>query len=169
MRPIAGSSPSTCGIPTLGLDRRSCPNRHSAIENASVAGGRMFVEYLVDVKSRLAMFDLSGQAGWQTCVAGRRFAVGFHAAGRTRGCCSTPSPRPSIRRPCSPTTSRRHQHAVRGRHAAGRCWPLRDHAAVRDIEGRNPGSVLPDGAEGAAAKTAPIRPCCMGTAASRSA
>ena len=31
-----------------------------AIENATAAGGRLFVEYLVDVKSRLAMFDFSG-------------------------------------------------------------------------------------------------------------
>jgi prolyl oligopeptidase len=32
-----------------------------AIENATVAGGRLFLEYLVDVKSRLAMFDLAGK------------------------------------------------------------------------------------------------------------
>ncbi|HVJ27135.1 MAG TPA: prolyl oligopeptidase family serine peptidase, partial [Vicinamibacterales bacterium] len=32
-----------------------------AIENAAAAGGRLFVEYLVDVKSRLASFDFSGR------------------------------------------------------------------------------------------------------------
>ena len=37
------------------------PESPHAIENATAAGGRLFVEYLVDVKSRLAMFDLSGQ------------------------------------------------------------------------------------------------------------
>jgi prolyl oligopeptidase len=38
------------------------PESSHAIENATVAGGRLFVEYLVDVKSRLAAFDLSGKA-----------------------------------------------------------------------------------------------------------
>jgi prolyl oligopeptidase len=38
------------------------PESTHAIENATVAGGRLFVEYLVDVKSRLAAFDLSGKA-----------------------------------------------------------------------------------------------------------
>jgi prolyl oligopeptidase len=33
-----------------------------AIENATLAGGRLFVEHLVDVKSRLGMFDLEGKA-----------------------------------------------------------------------------------------------------------
>jgi prolyl oligopeptidase len=33
-----------------------------AIENATLAGGRLFVEHLVDVKSRLSMFDLAGKA-----------------------------------------------------------------------------------------------------------
>ena len=37
------------------------PESEHAIENATVAGGRLFVEYLVDVKSRLAMLDLSGK------------------------------------------------------------------------------------------------------------
>jgi prolyl oligopeptidase len=37
------------------------PESNSAIENATLAGGRMFIEYLVDVKSRLTMFDLAGE------------------------------------------------------------------------------------------------------------
>jgi prolyl oligopeptidase len=37
------------------------PEAPNAIENVTLAGGRLFVEYLVDVKSRLAMFDLSGK------------------------------------------------------------------------------------------------------------
>lgn len=36
------------------------PETSQAIENATVAGGRLFVEYLVDVKSQLAMYDLAG-------------------------------------------------------------------------------------------------------------
>jgi len=36
------------------------PESAHAIENATLAGGRLFVEYLVDVRSRLAMFDLTG-------------------------------------------------------------------------------------------------------------
>ncbi|MEX1128175.1 MAG: prolyl oligopeptidase family serine peptidase [Vicinamibacterales bacterium] len=36
------------------------PESTHAIENATLAGGRLFVEYLVDVRSRLAMFDLAG-------------------------------------------------------------------------------------------------------------
>lgn len=38
------------------------PESPHAIENATAAGGRLFVEYLVDVTSRLAMFDFVGQA-----------------------------------------------------------------------------------------------------------
>ena len=37
------------------------PESGHAIENASAAGGCLFVEYLVDVKSRLARFDFSGR------------------------------------------------------------------------------------------------------------
>ncbi len=37
------------------------PESSNAIENATAAGGRLFVEYLVDVKSRLVSFDFSGR------------------------------------------------------------------------------------------------------------
>ncbi|HEY0872576.1 MAG TPA: prolyl oligopeptidase family serine peptidase [Vicinamibacterales bacterium] len=40
--------------------RTLVPETSQAIESAAVAGGRLFVEYLVDVKSQLAMFDFSG-------------------------------------------------------------------------------------------------------------
>ncbi|MGB7217791.1 MAG: prolyl oligopeptidase family serine peptidase [Vicinamibacterales bacterium] len=36
------------------------PERKEAIENAAVIGGRFVVQYLVDVQSRLALFDLTG-------------------------------------------------------------------------------------------------------------
>jgi prolyl oligopeptidase len=36
------------------------PESGHTIEHATVAGGRLFVEYLVDVRSRLATFDLTG-------------------------------------------------------------------------------------------------------------
>jgi prolyl oligopeptidase len=42
--------------------RTVVPESAHAIESATLAGGRLFVEYLVDVKSRLAMFDLAGCA-----------------------------------------------------------------------------------------------------------
>jgi prolyl oligopeptidase len=35
--------------------------REHSIEHATLAGGRLFVEHLVDVKSRLGMFDLAGK------------------------------------------------------------------------------------------------------------
>ena len=60
------------------------PERQQAIENASVAGGRMFVEYLVDVKSRLAMFDLWGKPAGEIALPGRRFVVRLSAGARTR-------------------------------------------------------------------------------------
>jgi len=41
--------------------REVVAERPHAIENVTVAGGRLFVEYLVDVKSRLTMFDLRGK------------------------------------------------------------------------------------------------------------
>ncbi len=37
------------------------PESPYAIENVTAAGGRLFVEYLVDVRSRLASFDFSGR------------------------------------------------------------------------------------------------------------
>ena len=37
------------------------PESEHAMESAILAGGRLFVEYLVDVRSRLTMFDLSGR------------------------------------------------------------------------------------------------------------
>ncbi|MBA2306332.1 MAG: S9 family peptidase [Acidobacteria bacterium] len=42
--------------------RTIVPESPHAIENATLAGGRMFIEYLVDVNSRLAMFDLGGRS-----------------------------------------------------------------------------------------------------------
>src|SRR5690349_15068984 len=36
------------------------PEQKDAIENAAVIGGRIVVQYLVDVQSRLTLFDLKG-------------------------------------------------------------------------------------------------------------
>ncbi len=37
------------------------PERKEAIEGAALIGGRVVVQYLVDVQSRLALFGLDGQ------------------------------------------------------------------------------------------------------------
>ena len=53
------------------------PESSHAIENATAAGGRLFVEYLVDVKSRLAIFDLLGQELGDVSLPGTGSLSGF--------------------------------------------------------------------------------------------
>ena len=53
------------------------PETAHAIENAAVAGGRLFVEYLADVKSRLATFDLSGTPSGDVSMPGAGSLSGF--------------------------------------------------------------------------------------------
>jgi prolyl oligopeptidase len=53
------------------------PESPHAIENATLAGGRIFIEYLVDVKSRLAMFDLSGKPAGDVALPGAGSLSGF--------------------------------------------------------------------------------------------
>jgi prolyl oligopeptidase len=53
------------------------PERQHAIENATVAGGRIFVEYLVDVKSRLTMFDRGGKELGEVALPGAGSLSGF--------------------------------------------------------------------------------------------
>ena len=48
-----------------------------AIENATLAGGRIFVEYLVDVKSRLAIFDRDGKELGEVPLPGAGSLSGF--------------------------------------------------------------------------------------------
>jgi len=50
------------GRPDSSTWKTIVPETAHAIENATRAGDRIFIEYLVDVKSRLAMFDLAGAA-----------------------------------------------------------------------------------------------------------
>ncbi|HJR58933.1 MAG TPA: prolyl oligopeptidase family serine peptidase [Vicinamibacterales bacterium] len=57
--------------------RTVVPESSHAIENATAAGGRIFVEYLVDVKSRLAMFDLSGKPAGDVRLPGAGSLSGF--------------------------------------------------------------------------------------------
>jgi prolyl oligopeptidase len=57
--------------------RTLVPESPHAIENATVAGGRIFIEYLVDVKSRLAMFDLSGKPAGDVTLPGAGSLSGF--------------------------------------------------------------------------------------------
>ena len=46
------------------------PERKEAIENASLIGGRIVAQYLVDVQSRLLMFELSGAAAGEIKLPG---------------------------------------------------------------------------------------------------
>jgi prolyl oligopeptidase len=46
------------------------PERKEAIENVTVIGGRIVVQYLVDVQSRLLLFDLAGAAQGEVGVPG---------------------------------------------------------------------------------------------------
>jgi prolyl oligopeptidase len=46
------------------------PERKDAIESAAVIGGRIVAQYLVDVQSRLEMFDLDGQSQGEIALPG---------------------------------------------------------------------------------------------------
>jgi prolyl oligopeptidase len=46
------------------------PERKEAIESVAVIGGRLVVQYLVDVQSRLALFDLNGAAAGEITLPG---------------------------------------------------------------------------------------------------
>ena len=46
------------------------PEQKEAIENAAVVGGRVVVQYLVDVQARLLLFDLAGQAKGEIALPG---------------------------------------------------------------------------------------------------
>jgi prolyl oligopeptidase len=46
------------------------PERKEAIENAAVVGGRIVVQYLVDVQARLLLFDLAGAATGEIALPG---------------------------------------------------------------------------------------------------
>ena len=46
------------------------PERKEAIENAAVIGGRIVVQYLVDVQARLLLFDLAGAAKGEIALPG---------------------------------------------------------------------------------------------------
>jgi prolyl oligopeptidase len=46
--------------PSLAALRTIVPERKEAIENVAVIGGRIVAQYLVDVQSRLSLFDLEG-------------------------------------------------------------------------------------------------------------
>ena len=53
------------------------PESAHAIENVSLLGGRLVVEYLEDVKSRLATFDLAGQPKGDIALPGTGSLSGF--------------------------------------------------------------------------------------------
>ena len=53
------------------------PEGKHAIESVSLLGGRLFVEYLEDVKSRLAMFDLAGKPLGDVTLPGAGSLSGF--------------------------------------------------------------------------------------------
>ena len=53
------------------------PEGSSAIENVSLLGGRIVIEYLEDVKSRLALFDLDGKPQGDVALPGPGSLSGF--------------------------------------------------------------------------------------------
>ena len=57
------------------------PEGKHAIENVSLLGGRVVLEYLEDVKSRLATFDLAGQAKGDIALPGTGSLSGFTGRG----------------------------------------------------------------------------------------
>ena len=63
--------------PAVSQWRNIVPETSQAIEQATLAGGRLFVEYLVDVKSQLAMFDPTGQPLGDVTLPGAGSLSGF--------------------------------------------------------------------------------------------
>jgi prolyl oligopeptidase len=56
--------------PAADLWKTVVPERKEAIENVTVIGGRIVVQYLVDVQSRLLLFDLDGSPQGEVAVPG---------------------------------------------------------------------------------------------------
>ncbi len=57
--------------------RTVVPEREDAIADASMAGGRLFVQYLVDVHSRVSVFGLDGKALGDVVLPGTGMVDGF--------------------------------------------------------------------------------------------
>ena len=80
------------------------PESKNAIENLSMTGGRIAVQYLVDVKSEVKLFDLRGTATERSRSRASAPSSDCRDAS-TRRSCSTRLRRRSIRRRCSATTA----------------------------------------------------------------
>ena len=108
------------------------PEGSSAIENVALLGGRIVVEYLDDVKSRLADVRLSTASGWATsrCPGPARCPASTDVQDSRLMFYAFTSP-------LYPTTVFAHdsdlgeEHAVRSGQSTDRCAALRDRAAVR--------------------------------------
>ena len=99
-------------------DRSRSASRRSRASR--IIGGRIVAEYLVDVQSRLRLFDARRRAAGRAGAARHRCRWPGSADARTRRRSSTRSPRRCIRRPSSPTTRRR----GRARRSSRRSRPI---------------------------------------------
>ena len=135
-------------------DRSRSEGRRSRTSRS--IGGRIVAQYLVDVQSRLSLFALDGAPQGDVALPGAGTVGGI--GGRE----DAPEILYSFSSPLTPTTvfayrSRRRRRATpfEARHAADRRQPVRDQGAVRHVEGRDARAVLPDGAQGPAARRQP--------------
>ena len=133
--------------------RTVVPESADVIEGATVAGDRLAVHYLADVRSRLRLFTLSGEGAGEIPLPGIG-SVGWALNGRR----SAPELWYSFRSFLAPETVYRYDltrgasTAFRAPEVAVRRLALRDAAGLRRVEGRNPRPDVSDREERPAAR-----------------
>ena len=105
--------------PAPAAGRRSCPSSQEALENVSVVGGSVVVQYLVDVQSRLRLFGLTAVDQGEIALPGIG-TVGRSAGGEDTPEFCTPSPRRCSRPPSFASTRPRRRARRSIRRAAHR-------------------------------------------------
>ena len=149
-------------------DDRSRAQGSDRERRARSAAG-IVAQYLVDVQSRSALFDLDGSAARRDRAAGHRHGRRHQ---RTPG---SPDDLVQLQLAAAAVDGLRvrsvasQSSAVRSGDAASRHRRLRDEGAVRDVEGRHARAVLPDARRRTCRSTAATRRCCTDTAGFRSA
>ena len=152
-RQTARSSRSTCATRRPSAWKTIVPEQKEALEGVGIIGGRVVAQYLVDVQSRLRLFGLDGARAGRDRAARHRDGGG---SCRTRGrpghlvrvqLAAGAIDRVSLR------PGDEAEPALRGRRRRPMdASAVRDGGRVRDVEGRHPRAVFPDGQEEPAAR-----------------
>ena len=156
---LANAAPSTW--------KTIIPEQKQSLESVAHIGPRLVAEYLVDVQSRVRLFDeRGGEEGDLPAARCRR-------PRRPDGQGGQPDDFYAFTSPLYPVSIRadhrsdENLHALRGVEPGVRRDPVRDEGALRRVEGWHARPVLPDGAQGAGGWTGRTRRCSRDMGGSR--